>query len=98
MPAEMLVTLLRPPTCAGVERSVVVPSPSWPLLLLPQAQTAPSPRRARACAEPPAMLVTLLRPPTCAGVERSVVVPSPSWPLLLLPQAQTAPSPRRARE
>ena len=43
----MLVTLLRPPTCTGVEWSVVVPSPSWPLLLLPQAQTMPLLRKAR---------------------------------------------------
>ena len=72
--------MLRLLTCTGVLWVVVVPLPSWPLLLLPQAQTVPSLRRAREWYLPPEMLVTLLRPLTCTGVERSVVVPSPSWP------------------
>jgi len=35
-----------PLTCTGVVLFVVVPSPNWPLLLSPQAQTVPSDFRA----------------------------------------------------
>ncbi len=36
----------------GSSRSVVVPSPSWPLPLSPQAHTAPSCWRATVCSSP----------------------------------------------
>ena len=40
-PAAIAVTpLVRPVTATGAWRSVVVPSPSWPLPLLPQHLTA----------------------------------------------------------
>src|SRR5262245_57052230 len=41
-PAAMLRTPLKPMTCTGVARGVVVPSPSWPLELSPHAHTLPS--------------------------------------------------------
>ena len=42
----MAVTLFSPMTCTGVERSVVVPSPSWPTEFQPQVHTVPSALRA----------------------------------------------------
>src|SRR5690348_2609293 len=45
-PAATCVALARPVTCTGPEGSVVVPLPSWPEPLNPQAQTVPSDRRA----------------------------------------------------
>ena len=41
-PPDSAVTPERPLTGIGVERLVVVPSPSWPLLLSPAARTVPS--------------------------------------------------------
>jgi hypothetical protein len=52
-PAEE-VDAVEPLTCTAVTRSVVVPSPSSPSALLPQAQTVPSLRSARVCNPPPA--------------------------------------------
>src|SRR5579885_1593940 len=95
----MLLTSVMPPlTWTGVERLVVVPSPSWPESFIPQAHTVPSFFTARLCATPAASAVTPTMPPlTWTGVERLVVVPSPSCPSSLAPQAQTVPSFFRAR-
>ena len=41
-PAEMRITLSNPLTWAGVDRSFVDPSPSWPRSLWPQVHTVPS--------------------------------------------------------
>src|SRR5437870_1707582 len=46
-PAVIPSTLLRPVTSTGVKLLVVVPSPSWPNPLKPQAHAAPSSFRAR---------------------------------------------------
>src|SRR5690242_11157910 len=40
-PAATCVALARPVTCTGLERSVMVPLPSWPDPLEPQASTLP---------------------------------------------------------
>src|SRR5687767_2695992 len=48
-PTASAVMLVSPDTCTGVSRWVVVPSPSWPSLLPPQAQTVPSVRSATEC-------------------------------------------------
>ena len=45
--ATWVMTPLRPLTWTGVDRSVVVPSPSAPCSLIPQAVTVPSDRTAR---------------------------------------------------
>jgi hypothetical protein len=42
----MLVAVVMPDTSTGVDLEVVVPSPSWPMLLLPQHFTVPSVSRA----------------------------------------------------
>src|SRR2546430_1488883 len=89
--------------CTGVNRSVVVPSPSWPLLLLPQPTTVPSPRSARTWRRPAAIAVTPVRncehgavAPTAhtrtGVVTGSFVVPLPTEPTAPLPQATTVPS------
>ena len=46
-PAEIWVTPVRPLTLTGVQESVLVPSPSWPLLFNPQHLTVPPVRRAQ---------------------------------------------------
>ena len=76
----MLVAVVMPATSTGVMRSVVVPSPSWPYLFLPQHITELFVSTAHECCRPSAMLVAVVMPDTSTGVVRSVVVPSPSWP------------------
>src|SRR5262245_29060653 len=61
-PAEMLVTWDRPVTWTGISLLAVVPSPSWPEALPPQAQTVPSERSARLNMPPAEILVTPLSP------------------------------------
>ena len=68
-PPAMLVGFVMPDTSTGVVRSVVVPSPSWPWLFLPQHFTVPSVSRANECQRPRAMLVAVVMPDTSTGVE-----------------------------
>src|SRR5688500_8864483 len=78
-------------TCTGVERSVVVPSPSWPYWLEPHAHTVPLDFTTTVWSQlAPAPTTPLM--PTGVGWARSVVVPSPSAPSLLLPNVYTSPS------
>src|SRR5512144_1178031 len=84
-------------TCAGLDRLVVVPSPSVPLPFSPQLQTVPSLRSARELAKPAATARMFDSPGTATGERRVVSVPSPSCPKLLRPQAATEPSGRTAR-
>src|ERR1700674_4944661 len=97
-PAMALPVVPNALTATGVLLSVVVPLPSWPTLLEPQARTWPVEVSARLCCPPPAMALTLAPAGrlTWTGVERQeqvpeVVVPLPSWPALLEPQATTWP-------
>ena len=75
-----------PLAATGVERSVVVPSPSWPLELAPQQLTVPAMSRAQLCWLPLLIVVTPESSPvpvmslTASVVGLEVVVPSPSWP------------------
>src|SRR5207247_1320942 len=89
-----------PVTPTGVVRLVVVPSPSSPFPLKPQASTLPSDLSARLYSLPPAAMATTPLPApspvTPTGVVRLVVVPSPSSPALFFPQASTLPSDLRA--
>ena len=108
-PAAIAVTSLSPLTATGTALFVVLPSPSWPALLLPQATTVPSLRRARLWSRPAAIAVAPLRNgpdghvpsvPTAhtgTGTLLLVVVPSPSSPEKFWPQAMTVPSSSRAR-
>src|SRR5919199_86150 len=98
-------------TCTGVlipmtvVPKVLVPLPSWPHWLEPQAHTVPSSFSARPWEPPAAMPSTPPgRPLTCTGVLLEAISSSPSWPLILCswplvlePQAQTVPSFFRAR-
>ena len=81
-PPAALAQFVAVPTCPGVLRLVVVPSPSWPKLFWPQAQSVPSVRTATVWVLLPlaAALVQLVAVPTCPGVRLRVVVPLPSWP------------------
>ena len=63
---------LNPMTRTGVDRSIVVPSPSAPPWLLPHAQTLPSTLSATVKAPPPEICFTSANPITCTGVERPV--------------------------
>ena len=52
-----------PFTATGVVRSVVVPSPTWPLLFSPHAQTVPSERTASDVRETDPTATTPVRTP-----------------------------------
>ena len=66
---------------------VVLPSPSCPLPLAPQAYTAPPATMARLWEPPARTLTTFASPVTRLGVVLVIVFPRPSWPELLVPQA-----------
>src|SRR5450759_2176754 len=81
-------------TTTGVLLSVVVvPLPSSPSKLRPQASTWPVEVSARLWRLPPAMAVTVVPEGrlTWTGMLLLVVVPLPSWPELFKPQARTWP-------
>ena len=52
LPAKTSAQSVAMPICVGVERVVVVPSPSWELVLTPQAQSVPLVFRASVWLEP----------------------------------------------
>src|SRR5947208_1945062 len=87
----------------GVRRWLVVPSPSWPVELLPQAKTVPSARMATLWLSPAASRATEvsdwipLNPLTWLGALALKVLLLPSWPEPLFPQAQTVPLALSAR-
>ena len=77
----------------GVERAVVVPSPSCPLAFEPQQSTPPPVTIAQVCSYPAVAAVTpevrLSTSPTgCA----SASVVRPSWPTVLEPQHRMPPA------
>ena len=80
-------------TMAGILLDTVVPSPSCPKLLRPQAHTLPFWSMASECLAPvdTDSNVVLGGMSTRTGSGRSVVVPSPSCPTSLRPQAQALP-------
>ena len=81
--AGVVATLGRPLTATGVRRWVVVPSPSWPLELSPQARIVPSFISAMAWFVPADTARAGFAadgPITWTGVTLLVVVPLPSWP------------------
>ena len=59
---------------------MVVPSPIWPQLFLPQHITLPLVSKAHEWIQPREILDADLMPETFTGMVRSLVVPSPSWP------------------
>src|SRR5450759_1008494 len=71
----------------------LLPLPSWPKVLQPQASTCPPEVSARLWLPPPAMAVTVVPEGrlTATGVLLLVVVPLPSWPKPFKPQAQAEP-------
>src|SRR5450759_2682257 len=94
-PLEVSARLWKPPpamavtvvpegrlTATGVLLLVVVPLPSWPWTLEPQARTWPLEVSARLWLEPPAMPVTVVPEGrlTATGMLLLVVVPLPNWP------------------
>ena len=82
----------------GVLLLVVLPPPSAPYKLSPQAKTVPSLFTASVCNTPADMNVTpeiYPVPPTpftCTGLKRSTKKPSPNGPSLLFPQDHIEPS------
>src|SRR6266511_571052 len=72
-PTEIDATpLLRPTTSTGVERSTVVPSPSWPRSLEPQHLTPPALVSAQPWRSPPAIAVTPLLSPGTSTAAKSL--------------------------
>ena len=67
-PAEIPVTPDKPATLTGSGLLAVVPLPSWPRRLSPQARTVPSDRSASTKLPPAEILVTRASPRTRAGV------------------------------
>jgi hypothetical protein len=84
------VALLMLLTGPGTLRCDVVPSPSCPVMLLPQQWTAP-PASAHVCVSPSASAVTPVKPSTTTGVLLLTSEPSPSWPASFEPQHETSP-------
>src|SRR5438094_10599196 len=89
-----VMPLASPETSTGVNRALVVPSPSSPSWLYPQHLTPPALVSAQVW-EPPAaaMAVTpLVRPDTGRiGTGGSIPVPSPCWPQPSAHQHSTPP-------
>lgn len=75
-----LAQVVPSPIRTGLLRFVVVPSPSCPLLLLPQHHSVPSVRTAQVVLMLASMRAQVVASPIRTGVVRSVLVPSPSWP------------------
>ena len=67
-PAAIAVTRDTPVIWTGTALLAVLPLPSWPTLLTPQAHTVPSERSARLNAHPAAILTTPASPVTGAAV------------------------------
>ena len=109
VPAAMLTTVLpasTPPqfTNTGTRELLVLllPLPSWPYELLPQAASVPSAHSARLCVEPAATATTFLPASTPdksteIGTALAMLLLLPHWPELLAPQAATDPSEHSAR-
>ena len=73
------------PTNTGAVRSVVVPSPTWPLRFQPQQYASPTVVTPHVCANP-AVRKRHVPPKRLVGERLAVVVPVPSWPFALAPQ------------
>lgn len=88
------MALVRLTTWTGLNRSVVVPSPSWPKRLRPQAQIVPSPLTAKVAGSDasPDVDTATTSSRICTGLPRFSVVPSPRTPFCPLPHAQSVPS------
>jgi hypothetical protein len=78
VPIETDTAVLIPVTDSGVDELVVVPLPSWPLLLEPQHLTVPSESKAQLLLKAVTTEVAVLIPVTDTGVEELFLVPSPS--------------------
>src|SRR3954469_19322780 len=85
-----------PVTLTGAGLLPLLPSPSWPLPLLPQHFTEPSPSSAHVWKPPAARPIAPVMPTTVTGMLELVVVPSPSWPLPFEPQHEMTPPWRSA--
>src|SRR6187399_851665 len=104
LPAAMATTFARPVTSAVVQPVTRVPTPSSPVLLLPQENTLPSRVSARLWVGPAAICVTPVSPRTATGAvalttrrePAGFASPSPIAPSSRTPHAQTVPSLRNA--
>ena len=99
----MLTAVEMPETDTGVELDVVVPSPSWPSVFLPQHFADPSVSTAHEWKSPKARLVTVAIPETSTGVEplqklEEVLPPRPRRPSDPDPQHFADPSVSTAQE
>ena len=72
----------------------MLPTPSWPCLLLPHAYALPSAVTTTVCDLPQAPSTTLMPASalTSVGADLLSTSPRPSWPVSFLPQVNTRPS------
>src|SRR5207247_3395776 len=63
-------------TSTGLDRSVVVPSPSWPALFEPQQYAAPPDVTPQVCVQPAPVAATLTPPDRITALDRVVLPPS----------------------
>ena len=89
-PALTACQVVAVPIWTGAVRWMLVPSPSWPDALEPQAHSVPSERIAAVC-RAPALTDFQVAVPIWTGAVRLVVVPSPSWPVVLRPHVHRVP-------
>jgi hypothetical protein len=82
-PASSSTESTNPNTLTGEVRVVVVPSPSCPLVLLPQQSIAPVGRRAQVCVLPATTSTASLIPTATTGTRVLVDEALPSCPLVL---------------
>ena len=90
-PFKDATLLVNPLTWVGIFRSIIVPSPTYPNMLLPQHFTAPSIMRAQDVSPTSDISTTLFKLNTSVGVSVEGAIPIPNWPNRLLPQHLTLP-------
>src|SRR5436309_801426 len=81
----------KPPTTTGVDASVMVPLPNWPLALAPQHLAVPFANTAHVWSPPAVITTAVTSPLTTTCVDESVRVPLPNWPWPLAPQHRVIP-------
>src|SRR5256885_12799201 len=77
-------------TDAGLDRSALDPSPSWPKRFAPQQYASPLWATPHVCSAPALTPAKGSPPDTRTGLSRSTLVPSPRLPTLFCPQQNAA--------
>jgi hypothetical protein len=92
-PADTCDQFVKTPIWTGLERLIMVLSPSWPLPFSPHVQRVPSVLTALVKEEVPVSTCDqFVKTPIWTGLDLLITLPSPSWPLVLLPHPYNFPS------